>query len=100
MVKVGPLESSDPTTLLKLGHLEKVAQDCVQMDFEGLKGGRLHYLSVHTVPVHSKSVFCSDGTTLLCFSLCPLPMVLSQGTTENTCLHLLCTLNSGISKHW
>lgn len=70
------------------------------MDFEYLKGGRLHYLSVHTVPVHSKSVSCSDGTTVMCFSLCPLPMVLTQGTTENTCLHLLCTLNSGISKHW
>ena len=34
--------TSDPTPLLKQGHVEQVAQDHVQMAFEYLQGCRLH----------------------------------------------------------
>jgi len=35
------------------GHLKPVAQDCVQMAFEHMQGGRLHHLPVQAVPVLS-----------------------------------------------
>jgi len=47
--------------LLKQGHLDPVAQVCVQMAFEHLQGWRLHNLSGRPVPVlghpHSEKVF-------------------------------------------
>ena len=56
--------SSGPTPVLKQGHLEQVAQDCIQMAFQYLQGWRLHNLSGQPVPVlghsPSKKVF-PDG---------------------------------------
>ena len=43
--------SSGPTPLLKQGHPEQAAQDCVQMAFEYLQGWRLHSLPGQPVPV-------------------------------------------------
>ena len=63
MVEVGRdlWRSFGPTPLLKQGHVEGVAQDCVQMAFEYLQGWRLHNLSGQPVPVlshpHSEKVF-------------------------------------------
>lgn len=37
----GPLEVSHPTLLLKQGHLEHSAQDCVQLAFTSLQGWRV-----------------------------------------------------------
>jgi len=52
---------SGPTTLLKQGHPEQVAQDRIQAAFEYLQGWRLHHLSGHPVPGlshhHSVKVF-------------------------------------------
>ena len=53
--------SSAPTTLLKQGHLQLVAQDHVQTAFEYLQGWRIHNLSGQPVPVlshpHGAKVF-------------------------------------------
>uniref|UniRef100_A0A8B9P213 CUB and sushi domain-containing protein 3 n=1 Tax=Apteryx owenii TaxID=8824 RepID=A0A8B9P213_APTOW len=63
MVEVGRdlWRSSSPTPLLKQGHLEHVAQDCIQAGFEYLQRRRLHHLSGQPVPVlchpHSEKVF-------------------------------------------
>jgi len=40
-----------PTPLLKQGHLELIAQDCVQTASEYLQRWRLHKLSGQPVPV-------------------------------------------------
>ena len=78
--------SSDPTPLLKQGHLQPLAQDQFQMVFEYLQPWRLHKLSGQPVPVlghpHSKMCFLMFRQSLSCFSLCPLPLVLSLHTTE------------------
>lgn len=47
----GPLEVSHPTLLLKQGHLEHPAQDCVQAAFTSLQGWRLHHFSGQPVPM-------------------------------------------------
>jgi len=63
MVEVGRgfWRSSGPNPLLKQGHLELVAQDHPQMDFEYLQAWRIHNLSGQPVPAlshpHSKKVF-------------------------------------------
>jgi len=100
------------TPPLKQGHLEQAVQDHVQAVFEYLQGWRLHHLPGQPVPVlghsHSEKVFPDVQReppvflrgNLLCFSLCPLPLVLSLGTTEKylslSSLHspfrYLCTL--------
>ena len=53
--------SSSPTPLPKQGHLERIAQDCVQMAFEYLQGWRLHKVCGQPVPLlghpHSEKVF-------------------------------------------
>jgi len=55
------LSSSSPTTLLKLGQLPQVVQDCVQLGFEYLHRCKFHNLSEQLVPVfdqsHSKKLF-------------------------------------------
>ena len=53
MVGVGKdlWRSSSPTPLLKQGHLEQAAQDCVQAGFEYLQRRRLHNLPGQPVPV-------------------------------------------------
>jgi len=52
---------SGPTTMLKQGHLEPTAQDCIQAAFQYLQGWRLHKLSGQLMPVlghsHNKEVF-------------------------------------------
>jgi len=45
--------SSGPSTLLKQGHLEPVAQDHIQMAFEYLQGWKLHNPLGQPVPVFS-----------------------------------------------
>lgn len=63
--------SSCPTTLLKQGHLEPLAQDPVYMAFEDLQGQRLHISSGQPVPVlghlynKKKKVF-PDVQTISC----------------------------------
>jgi len=49
--------SPGPTPALKNSHLELVTQDPIQMAFEYLQGGRLHYLPGQPVPEldHSQS---------------------------------------------
>jgi len=73
--------SSRLTPLLKRDHLEQVAQ----MGSECLQCGRLHSLPRQPEPKLS----CSQGllmfkSSLLCFSLCSLPLILNQ-----TCLNWL-----------
>lgn len=48
--------SSNATPLLRQGHLEHTAQDCVQMDLEYPQGRRLHNLSGQPAPMLSKEV--------------------------------------------
>lgn len=52
---------SGPTTLLKEGHLQPVAQDCIRAASESLQGWRLHVLSRQPEPVlnhsHRKEAF-------------------------------------------
>lgn len=84
MVKVGRYleKSSCPAPLLKQGHLELVAQGCVQVASECPWGWRLCSLSGQPVPElghpHNKS-FHGDHEESLC--LCPLYLLLSLGTT-------------------
>jgi len=62
MVGVGKYlwRSSGPASILKLCHLELVAQDCVQVVFEYLQEERFHNLLGQPVPMfdhcHSRSV--------------------------------------------
>jgi len=53
MVGIGrdPWGSSGPSPLPKQGHLEQVAHDLVQADFEYLQRRRIHSLSGQPVPV-------------------------------------------------
>jgi len=69
--------SSSPTTLPKQGHPELAVQDHVQASFEYLQRRRLHNLRV-------KKFFLMFRWNSLCFSLCPLPLVLLLGTTEKS----------------
>lgn len=67
--------SSGPTPQLRWNHPEQVAQDHVQVASEYFQGGKL------------QTSLCK----LLCFSLYPLPLVLSLGITEMR-FHPLCTI--------
>jgi len=79
---------SSPTPLLKQGHLEQAAQDHIQVGFERLQQRRHHNPFGQPVPVfHTlkvKKFFLMFTWNFLCFSLCPLPLVLSLGTTEKS----------------
>jgi len=46
--------SSSPNPLLKQGHLEQAAQDCIQAGFESLQRRKLHNPSEQPVPVFWK----------------------------------------------
>jgi len=58
--------SSSPTVLPKQGHLEQVAQDFVQVDFEYLQRRSLHNVPGQPVPVLCHS---QDKEVLLCVQL-------------------------------
>uniref|UniRef100_A0A8B9QH24 Glycoprotein endo-alpha-1,2-mannosidase n=2 Tax=Apteryx owenii TaxID=8824 RepID=A0A8B9QH24_APTOW len=70
------------------GQLEQAAQDHVQLGFKYLQGCGLHSLSRKPVSMFSypcsKEVFLMFKWNFLCFSLCPLPLILSLGTTEKS----------------
>ena len=80
--------SSSPTPLPKQGHLQQAPQDLIQVGFEYLQRTRIHNLSGKPVPgVHHLRVrmfFLIFSWNFLCFSLCPSPVVLSLGTTEDS----------------
>lgn len=75
------LRATSQTSPLKQDQLQQVAQDCIQPSFEYVQQWRLHNLSGKTVSVTTfmvKKYFCFSW----CFSLCPLALFLSVGTTE------------------
>ena len=77
MVEVGKdLWKSHPTLLLKQGHLDQAAQDCVSTAFEYLQGWKLHNLSGQPVSVlshpHSKKVFPDVQREPPVFQLMPI----------------------------
>jgi len=80
--------SSSPTPLLKQGLLQQAAQDHIQVGFEYLQRRRIHNPSVLpvqcSVTLKVKKFFLVFRWNFLCFSLCPLPLVLSLGTTEKS----------------
>jgi len=80
--------SSGPTPLPKQGHLQQVPQDCVQAGLEYLQRRRIHNplgsLFQGSVTIQVKKFFLVFRWNFLCFSLCPLPLVLSLGTTEKS----------------
>jgi len=90
MVGVGRdlCESSSPTSLPKQGHPEQAAQDLVQVGLEYLQRRRLHHLPGQPGPVlrhpQREEVLPHVQLNFLCLSLCPLPLVLSLGTTEKS----------------
>lgn len=65
---------SYPTALLKQGQPEQVAQGPVQFRFEYVHECRLHYLSGQSLQVFVHRQFRGN---LMCFNLCPLPLVVS-----------------------
>jgi len=77
-----------PSPLLKQGHLELLVQDHVQTAFEYLQGWRFHNFPGQLVPAlshpHRKKAFPDVQREPPVFSLCPLSVVLSLGTTEES----------------
>ena len=77
-----------PNPCSKQGQQEQVAQDCVQLGFDCLQGWRLCSLPGQPVLVldypDSKKVISYVRWNFLYFNLCPLPLVLSLGTTEKS----------------
>lgn len=73
-------KSSFPKPLLSQGHLENVAQDHVQANFECLQEGRFHNFPGQFVPVlshpHRKKHFPMFRWHLICANLCMLPVIL------------------------
>jgi len=81
--------SASPNLLPKQGHLQQAAQDLVQagLEFisrEGESTTSLGSLFQGSVTLRGKKFFLMFRQSFLCFSLCPLPLVLSLGTTENS----------------
>jgi len=80
--------SSSPTLLPKQGYLQQAAQDPVQAGLEYLQRRRLHNLPGQpvqgSVTLRGKKFLLMFRRNFLCFSLCPLPLVLSLGTTEKS----------------
>ena len=70
----GPLGIPQPNPLPKQGHPEQGAQHRGQAVLEYLQRRRLHSL-------RGKKFFLVFSWSFLGFSLCPLPLVLSLGTT-------------------
>lgn len=88
--------------LLKQGHLEHVAQDCVQMAFEDLKQGICTaFLGIpfQCSATHTVKRFLMFRLNLLCFSLRPLTCPHTWHYWR-TWLHALQTLSSDIYVHW
>jgi len=79
--------SSSPTLLLKQGHLQQAAQDLskrvLNISREGDSTISLGSLFQGSVTLRGK-FFLMFTWNFLCFSLCPLPLVLSLGTTEKS----------------
>jgi len=79
---------SSPTPLLKQGHLQQAAQDPVQAGLEYLQRRRLQTslgsLFQGSVTLRGKKFFLMFRRNFLCFSLCPLLLVVSLGTTEKS----------------
>lgn len=91
MVQVGVLlwKTSFPTSVVRQSHPEQVVQDVVQVNVEDLQEERLHNLSSQPVQVlgHLHSSKNNNNLlmfrqSLLCFILCPLPLVLSLHSNE------------------
>jgi len=79
--------SSIPTPLPKQGHLKQGAKDLVQAGFECLQRESttpLGSLFQCSVTLRVKKFFLLFRWNFLCFSLCLLPLVLSQSTTEKS----------------
>jgi len=72
--------SSSPTPLQKQGHLQQAAQDLVQAGLEYPRGESTTSLG----SLFQGSVTLMFRRNFLCFSLSPLPLVLSLGTTEQS----------------
>lgn len=88
------------------GQLEQDAQGCVQSGFQCLHEWRVYNISEQPEQVLSYShrkkkqtCFLMFRQNLLCFSLWPLPLVLSLGTTERAWHCLLYIFPSGIYIH-
>jgi len=90
MLRVGGdlCRSSGPTPLPKQGHLQQAAQDLVRwvlnISREGESTTSLGSLFQGSVTVREKLFFLMFRQNFLCFNLCPLPLVLSLGTTEKS----------------
>ena len=89
MFKVGRdlCGSSSPNPLPKQGHLQQAVEDLVQagLEFisrEGDSTTSLDSLFQGSITLRGKKFFLMFRRNFLCFSLCPLPLVLSLGTTE------------------
>lgn len=81
---------------------EHITHDCVQKVLECLQWGRLHRLSGQSAPVHSHCTvksFLMFKWQFLCISSCPLPLLLSLGTTR-AWIHPLDTFPSGNRQWW
>lgn len=81
------LEGTTVCHLLKQGHTEHMAQDCIQFLPGYLQKGRLPSPSGQAVPVHDHCTgkfFLLFRWNSLCIGVCPLPPVLLPGTTIYT----------------
>jgi len=76
--------SSSSTPLPKQGHLEQAERVLVQAGLEYLKRSRIRTLFQCSVTLRVKKLFLMFRRNFLYFSLCPLPLVLSLGTTEKS----------------
>jgi len=76
----GPLWVTQPNPLPKQGHLRQAAQDRVQAGLEYLQRrnstASLGSLGQGSVTLRGKKFFLIFSWSFLCFSLCPLPLVL------------------------
>jgi len=80
--------SSSPTLLPKQGHLQQAAQNLsrqvLNISREGDSTTPLGSLFQCSVNLRGKKFFLMFRRNFLCLSLCPLPLVLSLGTTEQS----------------
>jgi len=76
--------SYSPTPLPKQGHLQQAAQDLVQAGLKGDSTTSLGNLVQWSITLRGKKFFLMFRRNFLCFRLCPLPLVLSLGSTEKS----------------
>lgn len=77
--------SSSPISLLSQGHPEHITRDYVQMALEHLQGKRFHNFSSNLFQCSvmlTVKFFLMFRKNFLCFSLCPLPLVLLSGQEQ------------------